>query len=356
MDMTTSTPPSSSLFIIDNQLSAWHLKFGYYRIIVPTSSSVKYLALPDPAPSFPDIRGEKLNFTTVPDGDWNVAYLVPESGTQKYSLGSMKQTTLAGISKIWHPRKVDWISLNERDYDGTGSDPQLASHIFASVHTNYFGFEKVIVSYEWIPESVFCVDHETEIYALIDGRDVAPKFLAHITENSGGSDRVIGFMVEKVTGARPATIGDLPACKEVLARLHALGVAHGPLGTGDFLIVTDDDIGQGGTVRRTRALLQSFGGAYKTFDQSIFDAEIENLEPVFRQAAVEAANEERDGGGAFSLSLELSDEIRAISVRDGGLHPRVIEQAREGRITMTQDEHKRMLAEWGREEVARKAP
>lgn len=73
-------------------------------------------------------------------------------------------------------------------------------------------------------------------------------------------------MVEKLTGARPAILGDLPSCKEVFARLYAPGVAHGPFGTGDFLIVPDDDIDQDGTVRRTRALLQSFGGAYKAFD------------------------------------------------------------------------------------------
>jgi hypothetical protein len=32
-------------------------------------------------------------------------------------------------------------------------------------------------------------------------------------------------MLEKVTGARSATLEDLPACAEVLAGLHALGIA-----------------------------------------------------------------------------------------------------------------------------------
>jgi hypothetical protein len=70
MDLVASTAPvASSHFEIDNQLSDWHFQYGCYRIIVPKFSTVKYFALPDLAPSFLDIRGEKLDFTTVPDGD-----------------------------------------------------------------------------------------------------------------------------------------------------------------------------------------------------------------------------------------------------------------------------------------------
>lgn len=43
-------------------------------------------------------------------------------------------------------------------------------------------------------------------------------------------------------------------------------------------------------------------------------------EPMFRRAAAEPEQEE-----GFSLSIELSEEIRAINLRDNDLHPRVIE-------------------------------
>lgn len=43
---------------------------------------------------------------------------------------------------------------------------------------------------------------------------------------------------------------------------------------------------------------------------------MKSLKPVFQQAA---AGYEREG--SFTLSLELSEEIRTISLRDDGLHP-----------------------------------
>jgi hypothetical protein len=78
---------------------------------------------------------------------------------------------------------------------------------------------------------------------------------------------------------------------------------------------------------------------------------MEGLLCNLQQAAV--AGEQAHG---FTLSLELSDEIRAIYLRDGGLHPQVIEQARSGRISITAEEHRLMLAELRREEVGRMLP
>lgn len=43
---------------------------------------------------------------------------------------------------------------------------------------------------------------------------------------------------------------------------------------------------------------------------------------------------------AVNLSREQSDEILAISKRDGGWHDRVLEQAREGRITISEEGHR----------------
>jgi hypothetical protein len=126
------------------------------------------------------------------------------------------------------------MALNEPERSDTATfELQSAGFIFYNVYSNHFGLDKVIVSSEWIPESVYVVDHETQIYAPIDGHQIALRFLAHITEHSGiqggNSERVIGFMLEKVTGARSATLEDLLACAEVLAILHAFGIAHGSI-------------------------------------------------------------------------------------------------------------------------------
>jgi hypothetical protein len=186
---TSMTPKTASHFEIDNQLSDWRFKYGYYRITIPKPSTVKNLALPDPAPSFPDIRGEKRDFTTVPEGGWNIGHLTSQPGTHKYSLLSTEKTNLARVSTTWYPHQVDWMALNEPERSDTATfELQSAGFIFYNVYSNHFGLDKVIVSSEWIPESVYGVDHETQIYALIDGHQIAPRFLAHITEHSGIQD------------------------------------------------------------------------------------------------------------------------------------------------------------------------
>jgi hypothetical protein len=73
---------------------------------------------------------------------------------------------------------------------------------------------------------------------------------------------------------------------------------------------------------------------------------MERLEPRFQQAA---AGDKREEG--FTLSLELSEEIRAISLRDGGMHPCVIRQAKDGKISIMELEHKGILAELRKDEM-----
>ena len=63
-----------------------------------------------------------------------------------------------------------------------------------------------------------------------------------------------------------------------------------------------------------------------------------SLESAFRKAAVEHQQE-----GGFSLNLELSDQIRTISLHDSGLHPHVMEQAKGGTIQTTVEKHRSIL-------------
>jgi hypothetical protein len=87
----STTPMPSSPFQIYDELFDFSYNYGYYRIIFPTSSSVKYLAQPDPVPLFPRNGGQNLNFTTVPDGDWNMGYLALQADPNKYVLASTKR-------------------------------------------------------------------------------------------------------------------------------------------------------------------------------------------------------------------------------------------------------------------------
>jgi hypothetical protein len=76
---------------------------------------------------------------------------------------------------------------------------------------------------------------------------------------------------------------------------------------------------------------------------------MESLDSAFQQAA--AGNEHME---AVNLSREQSDEILAISKRDGGWHDRVLEQAREGRITIGEEEHRGLWSEWKRAATGRR--
>ena len=102
---------------------------------------------------------------------------------------------------------------------------------------------------------------------------------------------------------------------------------------GHELLITNDDQG-------TRALLlHNFEGSFQTDDQTVFDAEMNRLYSILPVTA-----NEPPGGPPKTLSLKLSEEIGAISLRDDGLHPLVWDQAiRDGEITFTEAEHKEMV-------------
>jgi hypothetical protein len=178
----------------------------------------------------------------------------------------------------------------------------------------------VVVKTEWYPDSVYAVDQETLIYSKIEGHNIGPKFLAHITKNG---ERVYGYMLESHL-ARHATIGDLQASKAVLAKLHGLKIVYGNLSSLSFLIVDG------------RALLYGFGGSFSTDYQSLFDAEMASVEDVLQRGSPSTQH----------ISDELHAEIFAISQRDDGIYPDVIRQAAEqSEIVITEWQHKKLLQE-----------
>jgi hypothetical protein len=291
---------------------------GYYRILTK-SKVIKYLQF-QATYAFPDIRGELLDFNTVPTGNWNVGYLARKANEEKLVLESVGSTTFKGIHGTWHTSFVDCLELGKPYYE---EELQCLGRIKSSVYPGQLGAEKVFANWEWCSTDMYHVENETENYRLIQGHNIGPKFLAHVTENG---ERTIGFMTEHVAG-RHATIEDLEACRHVLSKLHSLGIAHGPLEifkAANFIVTSD------------RVLLHNFSGSYQTDDQSVFEKEMGSLEGVLR-----------DGWHSPEpLSKELSDQIVAISERDGGLHPAVVHQAeKEGEITITEAEHKAMLVQ-----------
>lgn len=207
-------------------------------------SEVKYLVFDGKIDKL-DCGGLRIGFNTVPDGDWNIGYLTLDASNCKFMLESTEKKSLAGIENKWAP-SVDERDLGEQ-FRARG-EAQNFGKPFATVYNNHFGFEKVIVEVEYHPEELYHLVHDNEIYRVLDGYNITPKFLAHVTENN---DRVIGFMIELVS-CRHANIEDLPACREVLSKLHKLGYIHGWLQPSSSLICDDG-----------RTLLETLGVARK---------------------------------------------------------------------------------------------
>ena len=71
--------------------------------------------------------------------------------------------------------------------------------------------------------------------------------------------------MERVVGARHAGSQDVESCREVLSRLHYLGVRHGDTNRFNFLICD------------SRAVLIGFDTAKKCDDRGVLLQEVENL-------------------------------------------------------------------------------
>lgn len=340
---------------------------------------------PKGASGIPDFRGELLAFDAVPAGDWNLGRLVVPGGDSAEGNFILASTEMAQLQEaaglldagpVWCDRKVDLVDLldaldshrkseiksksksksDQADDDddddnqddvphNTTTDIQCMNHASAAVLPKPANMAtvatgpEVIAIWTWQPGHAHGIANESNVYATIQARDpaLAPRFLGHITGNGGA--RVIGFLLERVTGAREAGPADLERCRESLSRLHGLGIAHGgPLKRHSFLVCSgdgkdddDDDV----------VLLQGFGGSFETTDtdREVLDRELEGLERVLAQrpSELEASN--------APIDVELSN--RLVEFQSHGLtHPFVHRQlADSGRVTLTVEQHRGMVAE-----------
>lgn len=244
-----------------------------YRILTE-SSAIKYLVASSPPPgaTFPDIYGHHLAFKTVSLGDWTVGRLgLANDG--RFVLLSTENTRLLDVCKPWHPSKIDFLDL-PTCLPGTSRDDELQFYgqlaaMAVPTPSQLGDCRTAICFWLWQPPLSVGLGPESNIYGIIHGHDIGPKFLAHITENH---DRIIGFMVERLQ-ARIATISDLGKCKAVVAKLHSLGFAYGNLVRRSFLVVDNLD----------RAYLHNFATSYRTTDQGVLEAELASLEDILQQ-------------------------------------------------------------------------
>ncbi|KAK3376520.1 hypothetical protein B0T24DRAFT_618877 [Lasiosphaeria ovina] len=237
-----------------------------------------------------------FHFTSLPDGDWNVAHL-KRSGNS-LAIASTERQRFPGIEgpcPAYVPR-VDYPPPHQRLMPEIGAqkegwwDPGRPMiwkgqgpgfrEMTAEEKLTLFGAEKVFV----VTDTVTPVRHRqmpdlgdlnntARIYAVIHdhGNEIAPRLLAYLVENKGDrSERIIGLAIEHLPHARFPMPGDLDECRAAISALHDLGIVYGPrLRRKSFLIVQD-----GGPNSPKRALLQDFSEASFTADKAQMEVEM----------------------------------------------------------------------------------
>ncbi|KAJ5104924.1 alpha-galactosidase A precursor [Penicillium alfredii] len=129
---------------------------------------------------------------------------------------------LAGITDRWHPVQVDHLELSV--------EHELRSNIFEATCGRFDS--AVIVKFARFPWEMPYFEAETTAYKWIQGHDVGPDFLGHLTEEGP----VIGLLVAHITPSRHATPEGLDICSLSLSKLHQLGIKHRDINKHNFLV------------------------------------------------------------------------------------------------------------------------
>lgn len=175
---------------------------------------------------FDPTLGEVLR-PLLPAGDWNHARIFRATSSEKSAGNAEVQVetstqVLPGILGIWHSLTLDYLELE------VGS--RLRSNVCEATCSKIPG--QFIVKFARFHYEIAQLERETTAYKWVEGHNIGPKFLGHLTEDG----RVIGFAMSKIEEARHATPDDLDVCRQALRRLHVLGIKHGDTNKHNFLI------------------------------------------------------------------------------------------------------------------------
>ncbi|KAG5752783.1 hypothetical protein H9Q70_004591 [Fusarium xylarioides] len=200
---------------------------GHYRL--RTGLRVRYLRIPvgtfdDDTMCRPYLLIPKL--LDLPDSPWTTMTISQDENGSLTSVISMDP--LPEIRTAWHEQHVDVLTLK--------STRRFRSGVHEVQYNDAPAIAK-IACFEW---EIRRIERETWAYSLLEDHQsqhpneslIAPKFLAHLTENG----RIMGLLLEKVDG-ESACADDLEHCETLLRRLHRdLGLVHGDVNRYNFLV------------------------------------------------------------------------------------------------------------------------
>lgn len=200
-----------------------------------------------------------------PPGDWNDGLVARDTSNDQPYFARATRTQFPSVRHLWHGTYINCFAIVVGEKLRTGiyevTCPQFDTIVVAK-----------FARFEW---EIQYLENETIAYEWIEGHEIGPRFLGHLTEDG----RVIGFLMERITNARHAGPNDLAACQQTLRRLHHLGIQHGDTNRFNFLI------------RGQKAVLIDFDTARKCDDQETLHKELETLQGYLEDTS------RRGGGG-----------------------------------------------------------
>jgi predicted Ser/Thr protein kinase len=240
---------------------------SYYRMLVD-EKYVKYISI-DPGTyeiddlCFPPILVQKL--PRLPKGEWNSGRIMRTGEIPKPFFIETCRENFRSIAPLWHSKTFDYLSFN--------IGKMLTPNVYVASSPQ---FEKpIIVKYARFDWEIGYYVAETRAYSWIEGQNIGPAFLGHLTK--GG--RIIGFVLEHVEG-RHATVSDLHACEALVSKMHRLGILHGDLNKYNFLVAEKG------------VVLVDFETAQRSEDKQAMRNELEGLKE-------QLLDESGRGGGGF---------------------------------------------------------
>jgi predicted Ser/Thr protein kinase len=195
----------------------------------------------------------------LPSGNWNDGLVALDAKRQPHFVYTTR-TAFPGVKNTWHGTRVDCLEIETGEKLRTGIYKAKIPTVAAVVVAKFARFD-------W---EIGYMENETTAYEWIDGHDIGPRFLGHLTEDG----RVTGFLMEYIADARHAGPGDLEACREVLSRLHELGIRHGDTNRFNFL------------VRGSEATLVDFDTARRCSDGDVLLAELASLSECLQDSSM----------------------------------------------------------------------
>jgi len=191
--------------------SLYRFRAGSYVLYVVLQPRCALIADPDDYGFPPAIL--KLLPSTI-DPSYNCVD-ISSSGQCQFATVKLK-----AVETLWHSNIVDVVTLP--------IVRRLNPNVFKVKYAGEYAIAKIARFEFEIPY----IEAETRSYQRLEGLGLAPKFLAHLSENG----RPMGMLIEYLHG-RPPTKDDFDACSRALSRLHSWGWAHRDINRHNFVVV-----------------------------------------------------------------------------------------------------------------------